>query len=95
MGRDHSHLAALTTDCHKISHARDARARVVVEQHHAPVPRTRGDDPMLNALVLSVGASDLCAYAKGIAETLTTDGVRGDLTLPILTFELDSENSAS
>lgn len=53
------------------------------------------DENMFNALVLSVGASDLYAYAKGIAETLTSGGVRGDLTLPILTFEFDSESSAS
>lgn len=53
------------------------------------------DENMFNALVLSVGASDLYAYAKGIAETLTSGGVHGDLTLPILTFEFDSEDSAS
>lgn len=47
------------------------------------------DEDQFNALVLSVGASDLYAYAKRIAETLASGGVRGDLNLPILTFGLD------
>ena len=52
------------------------------------------DEDQFNALVLSVGASDLYAYAKRIAETLPSGGVRGDLNLPILTFGLDGGSSA-
>ena len=52
------------------------------------------DEDQFNALVLSVGASDLYAYAKRIAETLASGGVRGDLNLPILTFGLDGGSSA-
>lgn len=53
------------------------------------------DENLLNALVLSVGAEDLYAYARRIAEVLASGGVRGDLALPLLTFRLGGENLAS
>lgn len=53
------------------------------------------DENLFNALVLSVGAEDLYAYAKRTAEILTSGGVRGDLTLPLLTFKFGGENLAS
>ena len=53
------------------------------------------DENLLNALVLSVGAEDLYAYARKTAEALASGGVRGVLALPLLTFWLGGENPTS